>query len=282
VDLVNNNLKVPYSDQFSLGIRNRLGDWNTSVALARILSYDGFVFTLGNRYPNGQFFMGGGQPWGHGVPGFGSLIIGNNGIETHDTQLLLSAEKPFTARSHWGATIAYTYSNATGNRDITQHYSFDEATIRQYPFIPSNAVSKHRLVMTGSVAAPWDLVFAAKLTIATPIPDNGDLLCYVQPPPPNPPRYFPTGSACTPWGATPPGLGYRSVDLQATKNLQVGQVSTMWVRVDVLNVFNVKNYTQYSPNSGNGTASITGVAYNPTGNIAGVPRELRLTLGAKF
>ena len=54
------------------------------------------------------------------------------------------------------------------------------------------------------------------------------------------------------------------------------------VRVDVLNVFNVKNYTQYSPNSGNGTASITGVAYNPTGNIAGVPRELRLTLGAKF
>ena len=29
VDAINNNLKVPYSDQFSIGIRNKLGDWKT-------------------------------------------------------------------------------------------------------------------------------------------------------------------------------------------------------------------------------------------------------------
>ena len=28
--LINNNLKAPYADQFSLGMRNRVGDWNTS------------------------------------------------------------------------------------------------------------------------------------------------------------------------------------------------------------------------------------------------------------
>ncbi len=66
---LNNNLKVPYSDQFSIGMRNTVGDWNTSAAVARILSKDGFVFTLGNRYPNGAFWMNGGQPWGNGVPG---------------------------------------------------------------------------------------------------------------------------------------------------------------------------------------------------------------------
>ena len=61
VDMVNNNLKVPYSDQFSIGIRNKVGDWNTSAAVARILSKDGFAFTLGNRSPTGAFFVNGGS-----------------------------------------------------------------------------------------------------------------------------------------------------------------------------------------------------------------------------
>src|SRR5206468_235849 len=43
VNMLNNNLKVPYSDQFSIGMRNRVGDWNTSATLARILSHNGFV-----------------------------------------------------------------------------------------------------------------------------------------------------------------------------------------------------------------------------------------------
>src|SRR5882762_9487887 len=172
VDALNNNLKVPYSDQFSLGIRNRLGDGHTSLSVARILSKDGFVFTLGNRYPNGAFFMNGGQPWGNGVPGFGSLIIGNNGIETKTTQVLLSAEKLYTAESHWGATFAYTYTSAKQNRDINEHYSFDEATIQQYPFILSNAVARHRFVATGIVTGPWGTTLAGKLTLSTPIPKN--------------------------------------------------------------------------------------------------------------
>lgn len=276
VDAINNRLKVPYSDQFSLGIRNRVGDWNTSASVARILSYDGFAFTLGNRYPNGAFFMNGGQPWGHGVPGFGALIIGGNGIETRNTELLLSAEKPYTPESHWGATVAYTYTDAFTNRDSTQHYSFDEATLRQYPFIPSNVAPKHRLVLAGSVSAPWGLVAAAKLTIATPIPWDGALTCYQNG------QFFPTGSGCQPFGAYPPGMGYRSLDLQVTKDFSVWRTTDVYVRFDVLNVFNVKNYSDYIPNTGNGVVSPTGFTYNPNGNISGVPRELRAQIGARF
>jgi outer membrane receptor protein involved in Fe transport len=274
VDIINNRLKVPYSDQFSLGIRNQLGDWNTSVAVARILSYDGFVFTLGNRYPDGSFFVNGGQPWGHGVPGFGSLIIGNNGIETRNTEVLVSAAKPYTPESRWGATAAYTYTSASTNRDSTQHYAFDEETIQQYPFIPSNIEPKHRLVLTGSLSAPWGFVVGAKLTIETPIPHD-DVTCYVNG------QRFPTGSGCTPFGATPPGLGYRSLDLQVTKDFNIWQTATAYARFDVINVFNVKNYADYVLTPNNGVLS-TGVAYNPTGNIFGVPRELRLQLGARF
>jgi len=276
VDLLNNNLKVPYSDQFSLGIRNRIGDWNTSVALARIISKDGFIFTLGNRRPDGSFWgPGPSQPWGYAPPGLaGNLIIGNNGIETRNTQVLLSAEKPFTQTSHWGATIAYTYTNASQNRDINEHYGFDEATIAQYPYILSNAASKHRVVATTSYGAPWGFVVAGKLTVASPIPKN-DISCY------NNGSAFPTGGGCSPVGYTAPGLGYRSFDMQVTKNFNIQDVSTLYLRVDLLNVFNVKNYIDYLNNfASNGL--ITGGAYDPHGNISGYPRELRMTLGAKF
>ena len=277
VDAVNNNLKVPYSDQFSLGIRNKVGDWNTSAAVARILSKDGFVFTLGNRYPNGAFFMNGGQPWGNGVPGYGSLIIGNNGIETKTTQLLLSAEKPFTQESHWSATFAYTYTDSSANRSTTEHYAFDEETIRQYPFINSNAAARHRIVATGSYGAPWGFVMAAKLTLATPIPIN-DLACI------GPAQPYPTGSNCTPISVTPKNFfGYRALDLQVTKNFEIANFATVYLRLDGLNVFNYQNYSDTILNFGsNGKFNPNPVVYNYQGNINGVSRTLKLTVGAKF
>jgi hypothetical protein len=107
VDMLNNNLKVPYSDQFSIGMRNSLGDWDTSVTLARILSHDGFVYTLGNRAPDGSFWQKGNAPFGFPLPGFGSLILGNNGAETRTTQVLVSIEKPYTEESRWGMSFAW-------------------------------------------------------------------------------------------------------------------------------------------------------------------------------
>jgi outer membrane receptor protein involved in Fe transport len=276
VDLINNNLKVPYSDQFSVGIRNTLGDWNTSAAIARVISKNGFVFTLGNRYPTGAFFVGGGQPWGDSVPGFGSLILGNNGIETKATQVLLSAEKPFTPESRWGATFAYTYTDAIQNRDITQNSAFDEETIRQYPFIASNAAPRHRLVGTGSYGLPWGFLIGAKLTLATPTPVD-DVACFG--------IIYATGAGCTPISATPKNFfGYRSLDLQVTKTFQIGNFGSVYVRLDGLNVFNWYSYSDTINNWGmNGVPNPSDpVTYNYTGNINGVPRTLKLMAGAKF
>jgi len=281
VDLLNNHLKVPYSDQFSLGIRNRLGDWNTSAAVSRILSKDGFVFTLGNRRPDGSFWGpvpwgGPAQPWLYPPPGLaGNLIIGNNGIETKTTQLLLSAEKPFTRESKWGATIAYTFTDAKQNRDINEHYSFDEEWISAYPWITSNAAAKHRLVMTGSLALPWDMVAATKLTFSTPIPHN-DIECYNTAGP-----AFPQGGQCSPIGYAASGMGIRTVDLQLTKNFRIQDTGNIYLRLDVLNVFDTKSLVDYINNYG-ANGLITGGAYDPHGNITGTPRELRVTVGGKF
>jgi len=275
VNLINNELKVPYSDQFSLGFRSRISDWQTSVAVTRIESKDGFVFTMGNRYPNGDFWQNRSQPWGNSPPGLaGVLLIGDSGIETESTQVLLSAEKPYTMDSKWGATFSYTYTDADGNRDINEHYAFDQVSIAEYPFILSNAVAKHRFVATGTYAVPWDMMVAAKLTWSTPIPRNVTA-CLAGP------AVFPNGAPCTAAGyAAGSNDGYQSLDLQVTKNFQLSDLASMYLRVDILNVFNHDNLVDYvdaiSP-----TGQVTG-HLNPIGNITGFPRTVRASLGVKF
>ncbi|WP_066096189.1 TonB-dependent receptor [Xanthomonas massiliensis] len=295
VDMLNNNLKVPYSDQFSLGMSNQMGDWLTDVTVSRVLSYDGFAFTLGNRYPNGSFWdqaslcdssLAGtsddyyGQPWGCGLPGFGSLILGNNGIKTRTTQVLLSAQKPFTKESGWGASAAYTWTNARQNRDVNEHYSFDAETIQDYPFIKSNAAPRHRLVLTGSYAGPWGITFGGKLTLATPTAGNSVV------------SIDPTGTnapAAMPAGAYPGGSGrflvggkvwgYRSVDLQATKEFALPGETTLYARLDILNVFNFENYADINYVDDNGRLL---ASYNTTGDIVGVPRQVKVEVGFRF
>lgn len=280
--MINNDLEVPYSDQFSLGMRNRLGEWLTSATVSRVLSYEGFVYTLGNRRSSGAFWMNGGQPWGEPPPGFGNLIIGNNGVETRTTQLLLSAERGFSETSRWSASLAYTYTDAKGNRDINETFAFDGATIEEYPFITSNATPEHRFVATGSIGGPWGLLFAAKLTLATPTPVNA-FACF----PGGSGVFHPSGAACRAIaGEAEDTLGYQSLDLQVTKDFNIADITNLYVRVDALNVFNHENFSDTVNAFGLDTSgriiSSTPVRYNPTGNITGVPRTLRLTFGARF
>lgn len=281
VDVFNNKLKVPYSDQFSLGMRNKLGDWNTSASVVRTLSYDGLSATLGNRYPNGAFWMNGGQPWGNGVPGYGSLILWNSGIETRNTQVLLYAEKPYTKESGWGVTIAYTHTNASQNRDINEHYAFDQATIQDYAFILSNAAPKHRLVMTGVLDVPWGITLSTKLTLATPTPYDG----YINY---NYPDTAPNGANNISVGGIPSGgkrflvggpiWGYRDIDFAAIKNIKIVNDVVWYLRLDIINAFNYKNlvdvnsmYPTFYP-----------LSYVTDGNITGWPRTFKFSMGVKW
>ncbi|TAM63746.1 MAG: TonB-dependent receptor [Rhodanobacter sp.] len=292
VDMFNNNLKAPYSDQFSIGMRNKLGDWNTSATISRINQYNGIIGTLGNRYPNGHYYTYGTQTnqWGGaGVPGIGGLILWDNGKETRNTELLLSAEKPYTRESHWGMTVAYTYTHATQNRLYSDQYAFDLPGIQYYPFLTSSAAAKHRLVVTGTVDVPWGITLAGKLTLATPLPVADIACCNLIP---NSVGVNHEMAAAYPVVATPRGahfllggpiFGYRSVDLQATKNFALSHGLVFSMRLDIFNLFNFHNYS----NTINSWSSPSGqyqpsVMYNPVGNILGVPRTVKLTADIKF
>jgi len=282
IDLLNNNLKVPYSDQASLGMRNQIGEWNTSFTLSRIVSKDGFAFVLGNRQPDGTFFNPPpdyGLPFGQPIPGFGALILGKNGIESKANSVLISADKPYTRESGWGVTIAYTYTNAKENRKFDEHYALDEPDITDYPFLPSSGVAKNRLVATGIIDGPWGMTYSTKLILSTPIPQS-DIACYGAPAP------------CGPVGTSTPGTGkflvggkiygVREVDFAANKDFDLTAGVVMYMRIDLLNAFNFKNYSDFNNNWGSNGVFMPVVTANTIGNMYTVPRTLKLTMGVRF
>jgi outer membrane receptor protein involved in Fe transport len=300
VFLFNNNLKVPYSDQFSLGIRSKLGDWNTSAIVSRINAHDGFTFLVGNRGPNGAYFVQ--EPWGgYGTPWdvaqglytpvgmTNNLVLSSNGVEIRSTQLLLGAEKPFTKESGWGLKLSYTFTQAEtnsigndqGGNFTNTEFSVSYPTMSTYPFLQSTNAPKHRLVASGSLQLPWDMILGGKLTLATPTP-GWDSSCRQQPAS-GPPNLGPLGQQCDDVTLVPRQvlIAYKSLDLQLTKDFKFADSYSAYLRLDLLNVTNeanlVNQQTQY-----NADGTVASHTYNPTGNIANSPRTLRLTIGGKF
>jgi outer membrane receptor protein involved in Fe transport len=247
VNLLNNDLKTPYSDQLSLGIRNRVmlwnQDWNTSATISHIVSKDGIVFLLGNRYPDGSFRPAdttwGNQPWGNGIPGLGSLIIAKNGLQTKANSLLLSAERPYSSESGWGVTLAYTYTDAEENRTnvgkTDERYIFDYPEVSGFGWRSSTGVPRHRFVGTGIFEAPWGITMSGKLTLSSPLEfeavnchDTTDVNhCFYQ--------NFKESTA----------IGYRQLDLALQKTWATFTDTSVRLRADVLNVFNNENVDSF-------------------------------------
>ena len=283
VNLIKNDIKVPYSDQFSLGMRNTFTvmdhDWNTSVTLARIESYDGILFTLGNRRADGSFYPPGvtfgNAPFGFPIPGYGSLIIASNGVETKINQLLLSLDKPYSSSSPWGVTVAYTYSDSEENRgnaaNSDEHYSFDYPNLENVAFVPSVGISKHRLVTTG-IADFWGFTVSGKLTLAT-APGNDGLDCF---------NGFDPG-ACDASGRFNTYYfdeqDFKQLDLAVQKVWDTGTNLKLRVRADVLNVTNERNYTDFGDFRGVNQIENPSFGQRTGNGITGPTRTFKLSFG---
>ncbi|MCI4567167.1 TonB-dependent receptor [Lysobacter sp. CFH 32150] len=287
VNMMNNNLETPYSDQFSLGMRNVVPlmghDWSTSVTVAHIRSYDGIIFSLGNRYPDGTFYgpgrTFGGAPFGQPIPGFGTLVKADNGLETRANQLLLSAEKPFTPSSPWSVTLAYTYTDSEENRSNAangdEHYVFDYPNLDDHPWVESIGISKHRFVGTGVVEF-WGLTFSTKLTLASPAAKN--VLNCIQP--------TPAGLDNCAYGTFEAGYfddaKFRQWDIAVQKEWTIEGDLSLWVRGDVFNVTNAQNLTDFG--TFRGVDGVQDVNYGiRTGNgTVWPPRMFKLSAGFRW
>lgn len=281
---VNNDLKTPYSDQFSLGMRNALGDWNTAVTLVHVKSKDGIIRSLGNRRDDGSFHESGrsfgGAPFGFPVPGFGTLILTDNGIETRLNSLLLSAEKPYTNQSGWGATVAYTFSDAKENRSNAaqndESFIFDLPNLDGQELIRSVGIPRHRLVATGIYDAPWGITLSGKLTLASAATKDA-INCFY--------RDLDAGTDCFFDPVTRPGTwGQRQFDIAAEKIWDTGTDIQFKLRMDVLNLFNNRNYLNF--NTARGDEGIPNPLFGTradTDDAILLPtRMVKITMGANW
>lgn len=284
---VKNDLKVPYSDQFSLGMRSRFGNLGAEVGYSHIESRDGFVFLLGNRRPDGAFFNSTpgatetpSSPFGFAPAGYGSIILGENGLKTSADSGYLKLTKSYTRSSPWSLDATYTYTEATENRQFGETFSLDYASINDYPVLRSSGVPKHRIVMAASTDTPIGLTLSAKLTMQSPI--------YVK-------SFINTASpyARTIVGTEVMGLGdqwgKRQLDFAFTKYVPFSFISDearIRVRVDIINVMNDRNYVDYNSNpldttrtAGSPTVYRERVGYGVGGNP---PRTIKLSAGFSF
>ena len=274
IRLVNNDLKVPYSDQFSLGLRSDLtSTLNVEVGFRHIESRDGFAYLLGNRRPDGTFFTPPpavpGSPFGFAPRGFGSIIIGTNGLKTNEDAAHIKIAKRYTQASPWNLTATYTYTDATENRAFGEYFSFDFPTLEDYTVKTSSGLRKHRLVMAGSVDLPTNTVISGKFQIASPRYLNnfvrtigGDEPLVID--------TIKTAGNGDRWG-------FRQLDLAITQNIDLGFLSDrsrIYVRADIINALNDRNYNSF--------LGTTGERNLRSFSTDGPPRTLKVSAGFEF
>lgn len=241
--LIRNKFKMPFADQFSVGVRQALGAWNMDVALSNIHAKNQFVWFGGNRDPNGGF---GTQSsidplWG-GPSGFGTVVLGDFVGETKSSSLYLALDKPYTPASGWSMTVAYTYTDAkTKDRDWSDADVFDWTYGKStHGWNPNKDTEKHRLVIGGLVdRLPWGLQLSGKLTYGSGQPRQvtdchlgWDKCAYLK----------------------ADSDSFKQLDLALSKNFKV-YGGDLQVRIDALNLFNTANWGFYNDWGGGPTAT---------------------------
>jgi outer membrane receptor protein involved in Fe transport len=271
---IRNDLKMPYSDQFSLGLRGRFDLLDAEVGYSHVQSRNGFVYLLGNRRPGGLFFPATGapdSPFGNPPSPFGAIIIGDQGLATNADTGYVKLVKRYTNASPWSLDATYTYTAATENRNFGEVFSLDYSSVAEYPFRRSGGVRSHRFVVAGTADMGHGLTIAGKFQIASPVwlksflavpgvgaPGTKDVVAVES-----------EGNGDR-WG-------YRQMDLSLTKYFGLGFINdgtNIWVRADVINLFNDRNY--------NGFSDITGRRDFNNLSIDGPPRTVKVSAGFNF
>ena len=202
VEVLNNKTKMPYSDQFNLGVRKRFGDIQTSFTFSHIRSHNIQMMVRANFFENGWFTRvlirdgagnvigctDGGDAWiwdtvSGSLPGVspsvcpaqsgllpgwsGKLNRGMSDGKANYNALYVTAEKPFTDQSTWGFTTALTLQRARAN--VAQELNSDEfyngTAMDVFGWQNVNGVPKWSWVTSANFRAPYGFILSGLLTL---------------------------------------------------------------------------------------------------------------------
>jgi hypothetical protein len=233
---VKNNAKPPRTDQFSLGMRQRIGDsWAASATLSYIRGKNGYTHLFATRQNNGT-----GNCCDTALAnsfGYANVLIGSDSLDTRYKALYLTLDKNYTVSSGWGLNIAYTLQKAEQNGNDL--FSLDKVTPDDYGFRDKAGIERHSIVVAALVDLPWGFKAStltklgsgqAYQTFITPdfSVDNNQIGAE-----------FPDKNCL--------GLFARcEVDVTFEKAFRFSGRGEVSFAVDVFNLFNNKNYTAFN------------------------------------
>jgi hypothetical protein len=275
--LIKNDHKMPYTDQFSLGLRQAIWTWNGEVGLTSSYSHNQFNWFDGNRDP-----LGG---WGHqsaidpmwnGPAGYQTLVLGDFISEAKTQSIYFKGDKPFTHASHWGLTAVYTLSDGqTTNHEWTNDiFNWSYGRPGSAGWHPSKDVERHRVVVAGLTDGllPYGMMLSGKLTLGSGLPRRITDCAVVQ-------------GQCN--YIKGDGGRFSQVDAGISKDIKV-PFGKVVLRADVLNLFNTINYGGYDDGTGDpGNPPRNSLGGNNANlgvpnSMAGPMRTFKLTLRYAF
>jgi hypothetical protein len=302
--LLNNNTRVPYSDEFDASIRKRFGKINTSITFSYIKSHNIYQEVVGNRLPNGTYSPGGnpifvynGNTYAAGIfyggsaifnaplPGYGSIFIGNSDGKATYAAIYLQADKPYTEESRWGFSTTLTLSSARSNDSrntgqIGDPFNFDAPTIGAQGWNNSSGLERWRFVGTGTIGLPFGIRATTFVTLSSG-PSYGGVVCGA-------PATTPGNAGCylTNFGIyRPKGIGYKNVDFNITKTFKMpwAKSQELTIYFQALNAFDFvnRNYSQWSGGFQNVGGSGPTLAPD-TGGVASQGRNFKVGARYKF
>ncbi|WP_395943954.1 TonB-dependent receptor domain-containing protein [Brevundimonas sp.] len=255
--LLKNDFEPPRTDQFNLGVRQRLGAWQTEFTLAYGKTENEFTWQALTRcrepsYGNdgNGFGDNGGNCAPSGSNPYSNYLVSDHNKEREFTALYVKLDKGYTRDSGWGLNIAYTLSKSEQNGG-NDNFCFDCFSVEDSPKRSSADDERHRIVANGIVDLPFDFQLSGILTLGSGTPynvfDGTGSTFYFRPYAGRPDKenFF-----------IPNAFAYRNLDLRLTKNFAITEGSEIQLFVDAINIFDFKNYSGYegsatSPNFGN-------------------------------
>ena len=261
--VVRNDTEPPFTDQFSIGLRQRLGDWQTSISLVHQIGKNEIAYFPANRSTERN---AGGFYDNITVPGFGTVVASNNERETRYTALYLTADKPYSAESGWGVSFSYTGADAEQRGYL---FNFDFPDVAAQPFYPNAADVAHQIVASGIVDLPWEFQLSTLITLSSGTPFNvidasngfGENLVIGNFGRPEREQFL-----------LPDAFAFRQMDLRLSREFEVFGGHRLQLIGEVFNVFDFDNFGCYDgfiPPEGNPNFG------NP-GCVSGPPRSFQV------
>jgi len=304
-----NKVKMPYSDQFDLGVRKRFGAITATLTYSHVESHNLSMFGRANFYNNGWFSVlltptgcaNGGDTWiddnvpngpfpncsatGAQLAGFnGKLNRGLNNGRARLDALFLQIEKPFTDRSVWGFTQAITIQRAKSNvpMELNGDEMFNAPAFGTYGWNRINGVPKWTSVTTGIWRAPLGITLSGTLSL-----NSGPSFGHIIFDDPN----TPVGACCNGnfGGALFPkkDIAYKRLDIRVAKTFKMPWGHEATIDFAAFNVFNWLNRTYSTWGAGSESISPNPLFAHPpalteNGQVANDQRQFQVGLKYKF